>query len=679
MGLLDVLGLKRPRSLPPAATAAGAAADDAQQPPPPDGDDVATADAQASPRDSAAPPVDEAAAKRQEAQDDKTTKALLKTFDVSFKRAEAAIAKQPVAKIKQRLEAELASLKTGREVAEFLKSDLAVKRMRELDTQASALALKAESQQSAATIAKQYLEQKVTTPFAALKAQFDAADAKAKAIYQPRFDQIKGRADACQPLLDEAKFDEMTKAAGATWLQIQALKTAISTHATEYPKYTALREKVVNMLTRMKGGGMLDADGLQGVTDLETAMSAADALGPIQGYAAAQVQLNAVVVKGKALRDNNEAYKSYTTQRDKVAKGIDALRAHTQKDRLSNELARLDKQLASADELAKKSDGGAMKALTALKAISADCAAAKVLADKLEAAAAKLPALTKKLEASGIPKDKVAETAQMSLKLLVEENCSEDDAVKMAKDASDYKSENMDEHDAMMSSRVKASLEKDGLAPDHAKSIGRNVRASGSATGDDAKALAQAMKGVSKKAIDSLNDSGIKSECCRGPITDAKPELAGVKPMGWPETATWDEVVGVYSGSTKSLVVGTVEEGGKRVVPGPGKGPNKPNPHGSSDLFGHEAGHAYDSADPGNKRANAAFITARDADKAAGSMKGRKTGGKDDYFLTEAEGGTNTKGAIGETFAESFAMHFGSTAKRWPELEKFWVANPWGV
>jgi hypothetical protein len=50
------------------------------------------------------------------------------------------------------------------------------------------------------------------------------------------------------------------------------------------------------------------------------------------------------------------------------------------------------------------------------------------------------------------------------------------------------------------------------------------------------------------------------------------------------------------------------------------------------------------------------------------------------HFLSTAEGGTNDAGATSEIFAESLTMHFGSGGeKRWPKLEAFWLANPWGA
>lgn len=666
MGLLDALRLRPPRQV--------AAATGGDTPPPPGGPEMPPPGGTEMPPP---PKGDDKAAKKAQAEAEKAMERLPKAIDAELKKVEAAIGRQKLPALAQHLETERKRIHDLREVAWALKPEYGVPRLTELLAEAKALLAKAESGGKHSTRGEKELADRVETPLKALETKFAALDATAKSIYEPRLTQVREGAARCRTLLETGEFAQMPKALVEVQQQIRALDGALTTHATEYPRYRAQRKKVTDMLGRIAGGGMLDAEGLKAIADLKTAVEVADAVGPRLGWASAQQALNQVIADGVKLRENNAAYKDYGTERDKIVREIDTLRGHKQAERLANEFARLDRQIAAANLLARDPKGGALKALTALKPVRADCAAVKALAAKLDAAAKKLPALTKKLETGGIPKEKVAETAQMALKLLVEEECSEDDAVKMAKDAADYRDEKMDEHDAMMSSRVKASLEKSGLAPDHAKAIGRNVRASGSATAEDAKALAQVMKGVSKGAIEALNASDIRSECCRGPITDAMPKLAGVQPRGWPEEATWDQVVGVYSPSSKSLVVGTIEtKDGKRKVPEPGEGPN---PHGSSDLFGHEAGHAFDDAKPGGKSANAAFLKARGEDVAAGDMLGSAAGGVDDYFMSEAEGGANTAGATSETFAESFAMHFGSTAKRWPKLEAFWASNPWGV
>ena len=168
------------------------------------------------------------------------------------------------------------------------------------------------------------------------------------------------------------------------------------------------------------------------------------------------------------------------------------------------------------------------------------------------------------------------------------------------------------------------------------------------------------MKHVSKKAIDTLTDDNITSECCRGPITDAIAQ-AGRRQAA--RLAGDGELGRGWSASTRatrrSSVVGT--RGPRRQARRAGRRRGGDIPHGSTDLFGHEAGHAFDAANGGGKKDNAAFLAARSADiaagKAGGGMAGKKNGGSDDYFLTEAEGGANNDGSTSETFAESFAMY----------------------
>lgn len=600
--------------------------------------------------------------------------ALSKGYDESIVRGQAAVNAQPVDALKISLGAELDAFATARAEVDKVEPLEGARRMKKLDSDAHAFALRAEDLRSSAADGVQYLRERGDLPYADLKKTFDAQPTEIQTVFRARLDQIKTWLDACRPLLDRGEIDKLIDSVGRVYLQGRDLNTAIVQYGAAKPDYDALREQVVAMIKRMRDSGLLDAEGLKGLDDLDTAVSAADALGPIRGFAAAKNSLNAVIGKAKVLRDNNGAYRNYVTERDKIVAGLKPLRTHPQAGRLTVEIARVDKLLADAETLSKRIDGGALKALTALKAIAAEGENLKALAAKLAAAEKKLPALSQKLAAGGVPKDKVEETARMALKLLVDENCSDDDAVKMARDAAGFRGEGMDEQDAMMSSRVKKSLQGQGLTPDHAAAIGRNVRAGGSATADDAKVLAASMKGMSQKAIDSLTKANIHTECCRGPITDAFPDLAGVKPTGWPETASWDQVPGVYNGSKNTLVVGTIDDGkGKRKVPATGEG------HGAIDLFGHEAGHAFDAADGGGKRNHAAFLAAREADKASAALKGRRDHGNDDYFLKEAEGGTNTVGGIGETFAESFAYHTSGKATHWPALKEFWKANPWGI
>jgi hypothetical protein len=642
VGLLDALGLKRPKSR--------AAA--------PSGDDAA--------RQAEAKRVLDSARKR--------FAAFAKPCDASLAKAQADVEAQVVPGLKFTLDGELAQLRKRRRESEALEPVAAATAIQAIDSAAAEFVARAARLRRDAAEAQRAVDEWGVQPLAALGTLVASQPTALKALFQPRLSELKKRLATTQGLLAKGDFDSLTIAAAQLHYSCQDLTTAITSYATEYPPYESERANVVTMLERMKGSGMLDGDGQSSLTDLEAALGRADAVGPIRGYLAARTSLNGVVNKAKQVRDTNNAYRDYLPEREKAAERVSALKKHAQAGRLTAEIGQLEKLLRTADALSKRSDGGSLKALTALKPIADQCTKLRELADKLAAAEAKLPALKKKLAEGGVDKAKVEETSRYALKLLVEENCNEDQAVKMAKDASGYVAEGLQEQDAVMSSRVKQSLEASGLAPEHAKAIGKNIRAGGTASADDAKALAQTMKGVSQKAIETLNKADIKTECCRGAITDAMPDLAGVKPRGWPDTASWDDVPGVYNPSEKKLVVGTMDDGGKRKVPAPGEGPL---PHGATDLFGHEAGHAFDAADGGGKSQNAKFLAARGEDIHTGTPGGM-FGPTDSYFLTAAEGGANDSGAASETFAESFAMHF-ARHSRWPKLEAFWAANPWGI
>jgi hypothetical protein len=645
MPLLDVLGLKVPK---------GDLAANGAMPPP--------------------PVKEKSEAERADAASFKRFEAFAKRVDAELDKAKAAIDAQPVAALKATLQADLLKLQKSRKEADVLAPAEAAKRVEQLDSPASNFTLRAEGLLKDGSATQREVNERCVKPLAAITAKVNALTGGWKEVFEPRLKSIQAAMVDVNARLDKGDFDGLVKPIGIVFYACQDLDAAVEGYKTDYDPYVAQRKKVQAMLDRMKKGGLLDASGKQNIVELEALISAADALGPIRGYKASLAQLNTIVTKAVAVRDTNAAYADYAPAREKVGAQLALVKAHAQASKLGAEIKAIETHLKAADALSKRADGGSLKALTALKAITVQCTEALDLAVKLAGAEKKLPALTKKLTDGGVPKGKVEQTARYALKLLVEENCSDDDAVKMAKDANGYADEGLEEQDAIMSSRVKKSLEDGGLPAEHARAIGKNIRAGGTSSADDAKAVAQAMKGVSKKAIDTLTNDGITTQCCRGPITDAAPDLAGVKPRGWPETATWDEVPGVYMGGEKKLIVGTMDDGGKREVPPTGKGPL---PHGASDLFGHEAGHAFDAADGGGKKGNAAFLAARSADIATGSPGGMIPG-TDGYFLTKAEKGANDSGATSETFAESFAMHFAGKS-RWPKLEDFWKKNPWGI
>ena len=377
----------------------------------------------------------------------------------------------------------------------------------------------------------------------------------------------------------------------------------------------------------------------------------------------------------KAVNSFAADFPAYKIERDKAEKAIKLLRSHSQVAQIQAELQSLETRLVDADGVASKVDlKGWEKATGAVRPIPELAARVKKMADELAKVAVKLPALTKQFKDAGADAGAAANMARYATKMLVEEKCTEVEAIKMAKDAAGFVKAGLDETDALMSSRVKKSLLASGTPEAVAQEIGKNLRAGGTATADDAKAVADGMKKFPKKVLEDLNKAGIQTECCRGPVTEVMPELAGVLPRGWPPGSTWDNVPGVYSGSVKKVVVGTMDKGGKRHVPGPGEGPI---PHGTPNLIGHEGGHAFDAADGPLKSKNAKFLKARDEDIATGTPGGMY-GHRDDYFLTVAEGGANDAGAISETFAESFAMHLGSGAK-WPKLEAFWASDPFSA
>jgi len=69
----------------------------------------------------------------------------------------------------------------------------------------------------------------------------------------------------------------------------------------------------------------------------------------------------------------------------------------------------------------------------------------------------------------------------------------------------------------------------------------------------------------------------------KGAVPDLSPEsarLRGVRPRGYPEGETWDNVAGAYSPTSRQLLIGDENR----------------NPHGASSLANHEFGHALDDA-----------------------------------------------------------------------------------
>jgi hypothetical protein len=124
------------------------------------------------------------------------------------------------------------------------------------------------------------------------------------------------------------------------------------------------------------------------------------------------------------------------------------------------------------------------------------------------------------------------------------------------------------------------------------------------------------------------------------------PAFSG-SPRGWPTGVGWNSVPGAYDPASRTVVIATSGR----------------NPNGSFDLGLHEVGHAYDHA-LGYASNSAAFMSAYTSD--AGNLSG--------YYGTS----TNPGGYLSETFAESFANHYGGNRSYFASLaalNAYWKVN----
>ena len=423
-------------------------------------------------------------------------------------------------------------------------------------------------------------------------------------------------------------------------------------------------------------------------------------LGYIEWYAAnlgtankgdALTWLGLLQADDRRARRSLDTYLEYDQVRSEVLSLITELEKHPQSGAIQAELKRIKVGKDAAHKDGANPDKGWHCAKLALINLKAQCVQTKALADRLEIQSASLPEVTKLLKTQGLD-PKYVHTA---MKILVEEGCTPQKAVAMAETASLYEGEGLDEVDASHSARVKQSLMEGDpkMTPQRAHAIGKLVRARGTATGSDLKAVAGDMKRMPEGAINALNACNVETVVCQGPVTTAKPELHEVVPRGWNADQTWDEVPGM--GGETELVVGTMDDGaGGRKVPGPNEGPC---PHGTPDLVGHEAGHTIDTMGGGNRRNLPVFVQARQEDVTLGA--GGDANGlrpiRDNYFMSTDEtkqinnGGTVTPvaqnewsvqtedAARSESFAESFALHCQANKTKWPGMMKFWAGYTW--
>lgn len=413
------------------------------------------------------------------------------------------------------------------------------------------------------------------------------------------------------------------------------------------------------------------SSGLQ--TKINTAKLLIDAGNGANATAVAN-SLKDLTPEERAARKSLATYEVYNQLRKQVDDLLVTLGKHTQKDTIKAEISGITRD--KTDAHGKGPAKGWHYAKVALEPVLERAKDALALADKVEAKKAQLPAITQALTTKGHT-DKAAKLAQVAIKMMVEEDCSVDDAVKMAESADQYEADGLSEIDAGLSARVKQSLTTgtDAISPERAHTIGKVVRCKGTAKAEDLKAVAKDLKRFPEGALKALDQAGAQSVVCRGPVTEAFPDLHDVIPRGWPQDMTWDDVPGV--GGSTSFAVGTMDDGaGGRKVPGPGEGPVR---HGTPDLLGHEGGHTLDTMGGANRRNLPAFLSARTLDKNLGTDAGLKPG-RDDYFMSKTESPSSVQtqdAAHSETFAESFALHCQANTTKWPNLMTFWSNYVW--
>lgn len=417
----------------------------------------------------------------------------------------------------------------------------------------------------------------------------------------------------------------------------------------------------------------------------------------------------------QARKDYATEYPAYEVERNRALQAIATLKRHAQAPAIQAEILRIEDELKRIDCVAMASKGW-VKARSALAVIHSHCRTATTLADQLQTQAGKLPNLKRRLIEAGGDESTANRLGGYAHKLLVEEGCTEEEALALARDTDSYVQAGMNERDARVSARICRTLTQSGVSREKALLVGKVMRAGGTAEATDAKAVAGQLARLSEAALDNLAANNVLTECFRGGVTEVMPDCIDDIPRGWESlNLTWDNVPGMYSPTQRKVLVGTMDNGsGDRKVPGKGevagqyKG--KDISHGTDDLVGHEAGHAFDVSDGDVKNRNEQFRQARQADIAAGNIV--KTGvrrlhplpatdqpadtavgmfvTRDNYFIVKNEPGVEETdksagsqarldAACSETFAESFAMHFAGTGDRWPNLKAFWQNNPWGV
>lgn len=567
-----------------------------------------------------------------------------------------------------------------------------------------------------------------------LRSQLVEVENAAKSIpgtptYKTAFLRQRKELEAMMEQLVEQSPPDLVKRLSGMPRRIQLLRSRVDSAAVDGPKALDRLKKRRDALAEAKKdlGALTVAPGsvlVPALEDIERRLNEAARLIDNGDFAKAKTPLDAAESSTKGIQQAKTGYAAhypaYKVERDKAVLAIANLKKHKQSAAIQAEIQRIEDELRRIDCVATASKGW-QKAKTAVGLVVQHCSTASQLADRLDTQSAKLPELLKKLTEGGADPATAQRLAGYAHKLLVEENCSEDEALAMARDADDYVKAGLNERDARVSATVCRTLTGSGVPRAKALVVGRVLRAGGTADAGDAKAVGLQMARMSVEVLENLAENNLPTECFRGGVTEVMPACIDDIPRGWESlNLTWDHVPGMFSSSEGKVLVGTMSAPGSgRKVPGKGevsgayKGKNIA--HGTDDLVGHEAGHAFDVSDGDVKSKHPLFRAARLKDIATGNLAKAKVNPsytqppgaepgmfvtRDNYFVVfnesgvtktltqrtpppdlEVAGGSQADidAACSETFAESFAMHFAGTADRWPALRDFWQNNPWGV
>ena len=169
-------------------------------------------------------------------------------------------------------------------------------------------------------------------------------------------------------------------------------------------------------------------------------------------------------------------------------------------------------------------------------------------------------------------------------------------------------------------------------------------RATRDALGRARRNLARLPPGVLRR----LRASGAKIHIAYGSVVDARPDLRGVRPRGWPRGKTFADVDGVYMPDRREVIVAE-RHGAAR----------------ERDTLYHEIGHALDGPRAARSRSGA-FGRAYAADR-------RRLSGYE-----------RQRGAAGrsEAYAESFRKYVEGDRdfrRKEPHLWKYWNDDPLGI